>query len=178
MDRGNDYLVQVKGNQEKLLNACKQICIAGSYTDIYESSESSRGRYEIRRVKIYKATEAIPEGWQGLNRIISVERLTTRKGKEDYRRSYYISSIESDDAELFGEGIRGHWSIENGLHWVKDVIQGEDKARIKKGNGIKTLSILKNIAINICREWGYASIRSAQIYFASNVKKLIKDIRT
>lgn len=75
-------------------------------------------------------------------------------------------------------GIRGHWSIENRLHWVKDVIQHEDDSRIRKGNGIETLSILKNMAINICRECGFDSIKAAAIHFASNVKELLEYFRT
>ena len=91
---------------------------------------------------------------------------------------YYISSLNIDDAEQFGIGIRGHWAIENRLHWVKDVIQHEDNSRIRKGNGIETLSLLKNAAINICREIGFDSIKAASIYFASNVKELFKYFRT
>ena len=89
-----------------------------------------------------------------------------------------ISSLASDDAEMFAEGIRGHWSVENRLHYVKDVIQHEDDSGIKKGNGIETLSILKNTAINISRELGFDSIKGAGIHFASNVKELMEYFRT
>ena len=74
--------------------------------------------------------------------------------------------------------IRGHWSIENRLHWVKDVRQHEDSSRISKGNGVETLSLLKNIAINLCREDGFDSIKAAAIHFASNVKELLDYFRT
>ena len=178
IDSGNDYVIQVKGNQKNLLKACKQICCEEKFKDNFESQENSHGRYEIRNIEVFIPTEIIPDGWIELNKIISVERLTELKGKVSYSKSYYISSLKSDDAKIFAKGIREHWSIENRLHWVKDVRQNEDKARIKNGNGIKTLSILKNIAINICREIGYDSIKAAQIYFASNVKELIKKIRT
>ena len=101
-----------------------------------------------------------------------------KKNKKTLSRHYYISSLASNDAVLFARGIRGHWSIENRLHWVKDVIQYEDKSGIKKGNGIETLSILKNVAINISRELGFDSIKAAKIHFASNVKELVKYFRT
>lgn len=182
IDSGNDYVIQVKGNQKNLLKACKNICCKNEYSDSFESQENSHGRYEIRNVEVFKSSEIIPDGWRELNRIISVERLTERKDKGkikiEYSKSYYISSLKSNDAEKFAQGIRDHWSIENRLHWVKDVIQNEDDAKIKKGNGIETLGILKNIAINICRQNGFDSIKYASIYFASNVKKLYKLIRT
>jgi len=115
--------------------------------------------------------------WQGLQRVIHVERRFVRKGKKTLSHHYYISSLASDDAELFAEGIRGHWSVENRLHQVKDVIQYEDKSGIKKGNGIETLSILKNMAINVSRELSFDSIKGAAIHFASNVKELMEYFR-
>ncbi len=178
IDKGNNYVIQVKGNQKSLLNACKEISHKNTFIDNYETQEKSRGRYEIRNVEIYEPTEIIPSGWRAVNKIIKVERLTERKGKIEYSNSYYISSLHIKLAKEFAIGIRNHWSIENKLHWVKDVIQNEDKSRIRKGNGVETLSIFKNIAINICKDLGYKSIKNAGIYFASNVKKLIKIIRT
>ena len=178
IDKGNNHVIQVKGNQKSLLNACKEISGKNTFIDNYETQEKSRGRYEIRSVKIYKPTELIPSGWQALNKVIKVERLTERDGKTEYSNSYYISSLDINIAKEFAIGIREHWSIENKLHWVKDVIQNEDKSRIKKGNGVETLSIFKNIAINICKDLGYKSIKNAGIYFASNVNELINKIRT
>jgi predicted transposase YbfD/YdcC len=105
-------------------------------------------------------------------------RGVSRRERRPLAHHYYISSLCSDDAELFARGIRGHWSIENRLHWVKDVIQHEDGSGIKKGNGIETLSILKNVAINISRELGFDSIKGATIHFASNVKELCEYFRT
>ena len=99
--------------------------------------------------------------WKGLERVIRVERRTTRNGYTSSTDSYYISSLNIDDAEQFGIGIRGHRSIENRLHRVKDVIQHEDNPPIRKGNGIETLSLLKNTAINLCREIGFDSIKAA-----------------
>ncbi len=69
---------------------------------------------------------------QYINLVIQVERLSKRKTKTSYETSYYVSSLETEDAEEIGLGIRNHWSIENRLHWVKDVIQNEDNSRIKK----------------------------------------------
>lgn len=89
-----------------------------------------------------------------------------------------MNSVCSEQAEVFAAGIRGHWSIENRLHWVKDVIPHADDSCIRKGNGVETLSILKNVAMNICRELGFDSIKGAAIHFASHVKELLAYFRT
>lgn len=140
--------------------------------------EHSRGRHEIRIAHVLDPSEDIKDIWKGLQRVIHIKRRFVRNGKETQSCHYYISSLVSDDAELFAEGIRGHWSIENRLHYVKDVIQHEDDSGIKKGNGIETLSILKNTAINISRELGFDSIKGAAIHFASNIKELMEHFRT
>jgi predicted transposase YbfD/YdcC len=146
--------------------------------DIHQSQEHKRGREEFRKVQLFKPQQNIPDGWTEINAIIQVERSSKRYGKDTYEKSIYISSLPCANAASFAKGIRGHWSIENRLHWVKDVIQNEDDAGIKKDNGIENLSIIKNIAINLCRGHGIDSIKNAQIYFSSNCKKLIKIIRT
>jgi predicted transposase YbfD/YdcC len=175
---GNDYLIQVKGNQPKLLKSLEAVIKNQNPISHHCTKERSRGRYEKRRIKVFKAKELSFNEWINLNRIIHVERVFYRKGKIETACSYYISSLCSNNAKEFASGIRGHWSIENRLHWVKDVIQNEDKSGIKSGNGVEILSLLKNIAINICRERGFDSVKSAGIYFASNVKKLCHYFRT
>lgn len=138
--------------------------------------QTKRGRKEKRITKIYLPTSQIPEGWCGLNRIIHVERVFERKEAFHQTHSFYISSLLSNDATIFSTGIRGHWLIENKLHWVKDAIQKEDSTRHKSGNASKNMSIVRNIAINVIRHNGYESIKHATLFFASNVKELIKTI--
>lgn len=178
IDSGNDYLIQVKANQPTLFQAIKATVDSLSALSTRSHEERSRGRHERRMVAVFPPPLEVAEEWKGLHRVIHVERQVSRGGKETLTHNYYISSVCSDDAEVFATGIRGHWSIENRLHWVKDVIQHEDAAGIKKGNGVETLSILKNVAINISRELGFESIKGAAIHFASNVKELLEYFRT
>ena len=178
IDSGNDYLIQVKGNQPTLFQAVKETVGTPSALSTTFSEEWSRGRHERRTVAVFSAPLKKREEWTGLQRVIHVERQVSRSGKDTVTHHYYISSVSSDDAKVFARGVRGHWSIENRLHWVKDVIQHEDDSGIKKGNGIETLSIFKNIAINISRKLGFDSIKGATIHFASNVKELLDYFRT
>jgi predicted transposase YbfD/YdcC len=175
---GNDYVVQVKKNQKNLYLACEKISQENAQLSSFESYDKAHGREELRRVTLFNRDNNISKEWESAKLVIKVERLSERNKKTQYEISYYISSLIPDSATQIAHGIRNHWSIENRLHWVKDVIQNEDNAKIKKGNGIETLSILKNIAINICRQNGYDSIKYAAIHFASNVKELIKLVRT
>lgn len=178
IDSGNDYLIQVKGNQPTVFRTINETVNTQPPLSATCHEERSRGRDERRTVTVFPTPSKGLEEWTSLQRVLHVERQVTRRGKQTVTHHYYISSLASNDANVFASGVRGHWSIENRLHWVKDVIQHEDDAGIKKGNGVETLSIFKNIAINISRELGFDSIKGAAIHFASNVKELLDYFRT
>ena len=178
IDSHNDDVIQVKRNQPTLFQSIKEAFESQPPLSSVTHDEQSRGRHERRTVSVLGSPGEVADEWTGLHRVIHVERQVFRAGKDTLAHHYYISSLDSDDAEMFARGIRGHWSIENRLHWVKDVIQHEDDSGIKKGNGVETLSILKNMAINISRELGFDSIQGATIHFASNIKELCEYFRT
>ena len=178
VESGNDYVIQVKGNQPTLWRTLTKVVTTQQPLSRSVQIERSRGRHEQRTTTVFQPPAAFIDEWNGVHRFIHVEHRVVRDGHETCTDHYYISSVHSDEAECFAKGIRGHWSIENRLHWVKDVIQHEDDARIKKGNGIETLSVLKNVAITLCRGLGFDSIKGAAIHFASNVKELLDNFRT
>ncbi|RLC03376.1 MAG: hypothetical protein DRI57_29165, partial [Deltaproteobacteria bacterium] len=76
----------------------------------------------------------------------------------------HISSITSDSAELFAQGIRGHRHVENRLHCVKDVVMNEDGSGIRNVNAAADMSVFRNIVINIFRGNGFDSVRDASIF--------------
>jgi predicted transposase YbfD/YdcC len=123
---GNDDLIQVKGKQLTLFQAVSTAVKTQPPLSTNAQPERSRGRDERRTVAVFPAPAQMTEEWNGLARVIHVERDVTRDGKNTITDHYYISSVRSDDATVFAQGVRGHWSIENRLHWVKDVIQHED----------------------------------------------------
>lgn len=174
----NDYVVKVKKNQPNLLKAIKETVENSIPADFFKTEEKSRGRYEKREISVFNPSENIPDGWAELNRIIYVERHFKTPEKLHQSRSYYISSVKSDDAEYFAAGIRGHWHIENRLHYVKDVVMKEDSSGIKNVNAAANLSVFRNIAINIVRGNGFDSVKDASVYFAGNIMKLLKIMRT
>lgn len=174
--QGNHYLVKLKRNQLKLYRVIEQIIQSTAIIDRFNEVQRTRGRDESRVISIYSANDMIPDGWPELKRIVHVERIFSRQNRSHHTHSYYISSLLSNDAKLFASGIRGHWAIENKLHWVKDAILKEDTTKHKKGNAAKNMSVLRNIAINVFRKNEFASVKHATLFFASNVKELLKII--
>ena len=174
VNQGNDYLVKVKGNQPNLLKAIKSIVEQTKPKSTFTQNERTRGRDEHRLTNIYQPEGYIPEGWCSLTRIIHVRRHFQSKRKTHKSDSYYISSVNSDNAEMFAKGVRGHWYIENKLHHVKDVIMREDYIKNNSGYAPENMSIIRNIAINVLKANNQKSIKHASIFFASNVKELLK----
>ena len=80
-----------------------------------------------------------------------VEAVREINGVASTERRYYISSRLAD-AERLGAVVRGHWGVENGLHWSLDVVFGEDQARMREGNSAENFSALRRIALNLFRQ--------------------------
>lgn len=179
INNGNDYCIQVKGNQPKLKEQIQENIAANTPLDTYKQSEKNRGRTENRVVELYDDLSGISPDWVGLNRIIHVHRFghrpdkKTNEGKYD-EHHYYILSAKLDNAKLVATGIRGHWHIENRLHYVKDVVQNEDDSGIKVGKAIENLSLLKNAVINLFRSNGFPSVTKANIHFANKIEKMME----
>ncbi len=89
--------------------------------------------------------------WPGLKTIAMVESRTESKGKISSERRYYITSIASN-VEKIARAIRGHWSVENCLHWVLDVQMGEDLSRIRTGNAAENIARLRRLSINMLKQ--------------------------
>ncbi len=83
-----------------------------------------------------------------------------RKGKTYDKTHYYILSRNMQEAAQAGELIRSYWSVENRLHYVKDVTMGEDKNQIAHKQAAKNVSLLKNIALNLMRLKGYKCVKN------------------
>lgn len=167
----------MKANQPKLLKALKKTVATCDALESLTLQERSRGRDESRRVEVYEPPSELDAGWSQINRVLFVTRYGWREGEPYLRSGYYISSLEAN-ASVFAEGLRGHWLIENRLHYVKDVIANEDGSRIRAKQAAANLSLLKSLALNVYREQGHKSLKRATECFANKVKELLKILRT
>lgn len=138
--------------------------------------EINRGRDERREVSVYDDLYGIDTTqWIGIKEIIKIERTiyTNKKQKSSIDISYYISSTKLTASE-YNKGIRSHWSIENSLHYVKDVTFNEDASRIRTGNAPTNFSIVRNIAINILRRMNFNSFPQAIRMIGGDIKVLME----
>lgn len=174
MVSGNEYVIQVKGNQKNLKAAIVAKSEGEKPDQVHLSKETSRGRTEIRETRLYKnVTETEFRTWKGLCDIIVIKRSGKRDGKKYKNWHYYISSRSDMTAEKYGEVIRKHWYIENKLHWVKDVIMYEDACRIKDKSNAANQSMIRNMIINIYRVNGHQSLKKAIERFTNRLTECL-----
>jgi predicted transposase YbfD/YdcC len=114
--------------------------------------------------------------WPGLAQVCRLERTTRCKDRTTVEIQYAISSLsrERADAAILIGHWRGHWGIENRLHWVRDVSFGEDKCQVKQGHGPQNLAAFRNAAISLLRLAGCKEITVALRDFCYRPRKLMQ----
>ena len=156
----SDYALMVKNNQpglaaaiEGFFNTAERIGYQGIPHTRAEWIEKDHGRIETRRCVVTDDLSCLEErhDWPGVKTLVMVEAIRAVNGVASTERRYYISSRLAD-AEHMGTVVRGHWGVENGLHWSLDVAFGEDQARMREGNSAENFSILRRIALNLIRQ--------------------------
>jgi predicted transposase YbfD/YdcC len=148
IDSGNDYLIAVKSNQASLYRQVKAIASDCKPRQCATSQEQQRGRQEHRQVSAFAPTGIDTERWPGVKTLLCIERKRSVKGKCSTQRSYYISSVATT-AAAWMKMIRGHWCIENRLHWPKDVVLDEDASYGREPNALLNASVFRSITINL-----------------------------
>jgi len=130
--------------------------------DEAETLEKSRGRLEHRRLVSSTGVNDYLR-WRDVGQVCQLTRTTTRNGETTKEVQYAITSVPRSHAgatQLL-EWWRGHWSIENGLHWVRDVTFGEDASRIRTASAPHNMSTVRNAAIGLLRRMGTTNIAAA-----------------
>jgi predicted transposase YbfD/YdcC len=156
-----DYVLQVKGNQLSLQKAIESSFTEADQTEDAQTKarrrttkEKSRGRQETRHYTIMPLPDSMSaqgKKWSGLRSIGRVVREVERDGKQTSETSYFIASLESK-VRLFSDSVRSHWGIENSLHWVMDVVFGEDCSRIRKGHAAENMSFLRRFVTTLLKQ--------------------------
>jgi predicted transposase YbfD/YdcC len=154
VELGADYCLPVKGNHKSLLEDIEMLFkdaqehnFRGFDADDFETSEKSHGRVEHRKYYSLDA-EGLPDAseWEGLKSLGMVVRTRTINDQATTEVQYYISSCEID-ACLLEQITRGHWGIENSLHWTLDVTFREDKIRYRDRIGAQNLAAIRKITL-------------------------------
>ena len=160
VDQGGDYVIAVKGNQEKLEAAVHATLGAALEADKADTTmptitrlEQKHGRQERR---LYTVLEVPPdfaelEQWKGLKTVVMVAREHTDcQGKMHTGVRYYISSLPAE-VKRIAAAVRGHWGIENGMHWVLDVAFREDRNRARADHAQANLGIFRRTALTLLK---------------------------
>jgi predicted transposase YbfD/YdcC len=159
-DADADYLLAVKANQPTLraeVEACFAAARPGTVM-IHTDHDKGHGRIEQRTTSLMREVDWLSGERRfpgelrlpGVACIIRVEAHIQRGTALHTETRYYISSADLD-AERAGQAVRGHWAIENSLHWVLDVTFGEDQSRLRKGFGAKNMAVVRHFAFNLVR---------------------------
>jgi predicted transposase YbfD/YdcC len=123
-----------------------------------------------------KATTALNEylDWPGVAQVGQVESEVVKDGKITQETRYFITSVSRSvaDAGQLLKWARGHWSIENRSHYVRDVTMGEDSSRIRKRSGPQVMAAMRNATIGFLRTIGVANVAEALRRNASHVGEL------
>lgn len=159
LDGGGDYLLQVKANQLGLQENLKLLFAEGMTDDcqgidydFVEETDSGHGRIETRRCwSSWDIAGVTPSEWPGLGSVACIERIRQIGDKASKTRHYYISSLSGRDAREILRLSRGHWGVENQLHWCMDVVFAEDQRRIRKENADQNYTRLSRIALNLLK---------------------------
>jgi predicted transposase YbfD/YdcC len=158
--KGADYLVPVKDNQPKLYGLLLEAFMAYGEENFqarevkqYRTVERNRGRDEERIVYAAPPPPALRNHaeWLDVRSIVMVYRATTRNGKLTEETSYYVSSLPPTVKKI-ARYIRGHWGIENTLHWTLDVTFSEDRSRIRAGHGPEIASLFRKLALLVLQQ--------------------------
>ncbi len=163
VNKGADYLLAVKNNQEKLYQALEMLFTydqqQGFQTSAYtyaKEVKKGHGRIDVRECWVtadpeYLANVPQAAKWVGLKSLIMLIRRRLVAGEETVKICFFISSLEANAKRIL-QATRQHWSIENGLHWVLDIAFNEDRSRVRKDHAPANLAVLRHMAVNLLKQ--------------------------
>jgi predicted transposase YbfD/YdcC len=158
IEQGAEYVLQVKENQPKLMEAIAEEFERYGETNYndrrlrqHTKTEKNRNRQETRTCMVAPATAALKRVWPGLRTIGLIHRTRgLSDGTQSAELSYFISSLPPKVRE-HARHLRNHWHVENTLHHTLDVTFAEDASRIRKGSGSEITSVFRRLALSILK---------------------------
>lgn len=155
VSQGNDYVLPAKGNQKALLTEVQDGFKSAEFDPTSKQNkqvvEKGHGRIDTRTYFVLSAQNLdASQDWKGLQSIGMAITESVRSGKVTKEVRYYIASFQPD-VERFAKAVRGHWAVENGLHWTLDVTFREDESRVRKDHAPRNFSLIRKLALNLLR---------------------------
>ena len=162
VSQGGDYLLALKGNHPALCEDVQrlfgdQAALAALGPARAETVEKDHGRIETRRAVTLDATALLGglrglAAWSGVQSVGMVEarREPAAGGMASVERRFFLSSLPADAARLL-QVARGHWAIENNLHWMLDVHFDEDRCRVRKDHAPLNLATVRRVALSLAK---------------------------
>jgi predicted transposase YbfD/YdcC len=158
---GADYVLALKGNQETIHADVQQAFIdglennfAGVEHHCYRTYEEEHGRKERREYHVMSLPEGFADrhpqwvGLRSLGMVIRERQVGDAEPSDEVH--HYLNSL-APKVKLFARAVRGHWGIENSLHWVLDIAFREDESRLRKDHGPENLALMRRLAVSLLK---------------------------
>jgi predicted transposase YbfD/YdcC len=174
ISRDADYVMTVKGNMPTLYRQLKKLPWAA--IPAVSAVSTDHGRRARRTIKAALAPAWIE--FAGVAQVAQVRRTVTRKGRKTVEVVYLITSDSAADPATLAAWARGHWEIENKLHWVRDVTYQEDKSLVRTGNAPRVMATLRSLAISLLRLDGHDNIAAANRHHARDPQRTLTLLQT
>jgi predicted transposase YbfD/YdcC len=163
-DAGADYVLALKENQETLYDDVQQVFLDGLENDFaaiehheYQTVDEDHGRVATRTYHVVAVPEELRQrhpDWQGLRSLGMVFReRQVGQAEATCATRFFINSLPPK-VKTFARAVRGHWGIENSLHWVLDISFREDESRLRKDHGPENLALLRRLAASLLQNEG------------------------
>jgi predicted transposase YbfD/YdcC len=169
---GGDYFWAVKENQPTLFEDIATLFAEPPWGEVFAEHVSRTRHGDRAETRALRASAALVGylDWPHAAQVCAIERAVTRKGETSRETAYAVTSLAPDLAPpaTLQATWRGHWGIENRLHWVRDVTLGEDKSQVRTGSAPQVMAAVRNTAIAVVRRAGYANVAEGLRHFAAH----------
>lgn len=151
-DQGADYILALKENQPRLHQEAVESFLRQKPVAIDTQIDKGHGRLETRSCSIISELNWVESSqqWAGIKTLVRIDSVREIHGEKQCQTRYYISSLK-ENAATFNQLIRGHWGIENSVHWTLDMVFREDECRKRKGYSAENFALVTKIALNLLK---------------------------
>lgn len=176
IEAGGAYVFTVKNNQPSLYAACKDL----PWAEVpgHSTLTTGHGRRARRTIKVVQAPAWVQ--FPGARQIAQIRRTVTRAGKRTVEVVYVITSADHQAAPpaTLAAWVKGHWGIENQLHWVRDVTYDEDRSQVRTGHAPCVMATIRNTAISLLRMTGWTCIAAGLRHHARHPEQTLTCLLT